>query len=853
MKKMRRATIAPAVLLGCLFALLPVEASGHAQAGSTAIDPALQEQLGGAEPEQIVSVLAFLHDQGDIERLHRRLRVDRADRRTRNREVVRTLRDTADLSQRRLVAHLQQLQRVGRIVRFEPMWIANCIRIDAAPEEIEALALHPDVKHIFHNAEIEPVRSVGDEPNAARRRNEMAAAADVPPLNPGGLAGAVPPGIAAVNAPDVWAMGIQGSGVVVASLDSGVDGAHPALGMRWRGHAPGFTNHPQWSWFDPVTNTTQPTEFDQASHGTHTMGTILGGAPGQSVGVAPKAQWIHAAVIDRVDIPTTAADAMLALQWVVDPDGDPDTVFDVPQICSNAWGLTSSHGYPECDQLFWSFLDNAQAAGVLMLFAAGNEGVVGLRRPADRATDAYRSFAVGAIDPHQADWPVPLFSSRGPTFCTAGGSEATKPDLAAPGVSILSSIKNGAYATRQGTSMAVPHVAGVAALMLEACPELTPETVIDILIETAVDLGTPGKNNQTGHGMVDAHAAVLQAINGCGIRITLPDGAPVAVAPGESVTFEVHINETNETLVPESAVLMVRTNRGPFVEHPLAEIDQGVFQAELFGRGCGDTLEFFVRAEGSEGSVRTVPASAPEELLLAEVGVVVDGEVFGEGFQNGLPANWSASGLWAIGQSCPVPGECPAGDGDDPDATPWAYYGQPSTCTYDTGSQTTGDLISAPITLPQVAGETAITLEFCYALETEGSPMFDRALFSVAGGQETQLPDAFLWTTYTEDLTAYAGQTIQLRWRFDSIDGVLNNFRGWHVKNVRITGGVIACEEPTCPADLNRDGAVNVLDLLELLGAWGACADECPADLTRDGVVNVLDLLELLGAWGPCE
>ena len=83
---------------------------------------------------------------------------------------------------------------------------------------------------------------------------------------------------------------------------------------------------------------------------------------------------------------------------MLDPDGDPSTSWDVPDVCSNSWGVTTSHGYPPCDPLFWSYLDACKAAGILIVFAAGNEGSSGLRRPPDRATDDYRTFAVAAVD-----------------------------------------------------------------------------------------------------------------------------------------------------------------------------------------------------------------------------------------------------------------------------------------------------------------------------------------------------------------------------------------------------------------------------------------------------------------------
>jgi hypothetical protein len=90
-----------------------------------------------------------------------------------------------------------------------------------------------------------------------------------------------------------------------------------------------------------------------------------------------------------------------------------------------------------------------------------------------------------------------------------------------------------------------------------------------------------------------------------------------------------------------------------------------------------------------------------------------------------------------------------------------------------------------------------------------------------------------------------------LRWRFDTIDGAFNNFRGWQVTNVNVS--ITKADCPDCLGDLNGDGVVDVSDLLALLGDWGPCSGACPGDLNSDGVVDVSDLLLLLGAWGACE
>ena len=226
------------------------------------------------------------------------------------------------------------------------------------------------------------------------------------------MAGGVEPGVEAVRAPEVWDLGITGDGALVATLDTGVDGSHPALASRWRGLDPAYAGNPGWAFFDPVTNWEFPQ--DSGSHGTHTMGSVCGGPPGDSVGVAPGAEWIHAAVIDRGGgIDQTVSDAILAFQWLIDPDGNPGTNFDVPDVCSNSWGLAVFHGVPDCDETFWIFLDACEAAGIVIIFSAGNEGFSGLRRPADRATDDYRTMAVAAVNANNPSFPIAGFSSRG--------------------------------------------------------------------------------------------------------------------------------------------------------------------------------------------------------------------------------------------------------------------------------------------------------------------------------------------------------------------------------------------------------------------------------------------------------
>lgn len=489
MLKRKGSAAALAVSAGCVAAV---------QAGT--IDVGLEEVLDQLNPndKQPLSVLVYLEDQLDTQAITEVLDMDRAPLNERHFAVVTALRDVAQQTQADLLGELDAMRRAGLVVRYEPFWIANCVRVDGDPAALASLADRDDVSIVYFNPEIGTVNPVEMQPDV-----------DPQPI------GTVEPGVIAVRAPEAWALGFDGTGVLVANIDTGVDGDHPALANRWAGVANAqYAGHPEWAWFDPIgIDTSFP--YDSGSHGTHTMGSVLGGAPGDSVGVAPGAQWIASAAIDRIDIPTTVADAIESFQWMADPDGDPSTHWDVPDVCSNSWGVLTSHGYPACDETFWSFIDNAEAAGVVMLFSAGNEGLSGLRRPADRATDDYRSVAVAAVNANVSGWPIASFSSRGPTFCTPDGTAAIKPDIAAPGDDVRSSVPGG-YSTFSGTSMASPHVNGVVALMRQACPDLTPDEIKQIMYDTAVDLGATGKDNDYGYGMIDAYEAVQLALSFCG-------------------------------------------------------------------------------------------------------------------------------------------------------------------------------------------------------------------------------------------------------------------------------------------------------------------------------------------------
>ena len=317
---------------------------------------------------------------------------------------------------------------------------------------------------------------------------------------------------------------------------------------------------------------------------------------------------------------------------------------------------------------------------------------------------------------------------------------------------------------------------------------------------------------------------------------------PTLMPPGEAVTFDVVIDPGEESLVADSAMLHYRYDGGEYLSDPLLPLGGMLFEAALPPADCDDAPEYYVSAEGSDSGLKTDPPDAPDDVYTAEVGTLVPVDVFSQRFEDGLPSGWSTTGLWHVTDACIVEPPC--------DGKLWAYYGQDATCDYDTGEAHDGALTSVEIELPGVPPGGEVIMQYCSNLETENEAGYDICGVYANDMQVDAPAESAAWEIREVDLTAFAGETIVLEWRFDTVDDWYNDFRGWQVDAVIITAGEIECEDP-CPADVTGDGVVDVLDLLAVLGKWGTCPG-CPEDITGDGVVDVLDLLEVLAAWGPC-
>ncbi len=358
------------------------------------------------------------------------------------------------------------LGRIGSPARR--LWLVNAVALRARPAQIRRLAADPAVARI----EL-------DRPVRVLARAAEAAAAPAPGLfERGGW------GLAAIGAPAVWRdYGLDGAGVRVGSIDSGVDADHPDLKgkvVAWRDFVNG-----------------RPAPYDDNGHGTHTIGTMVGGsAGGAPIGVAPGAKVVVAKALPA-DGKVTISTLLAAAQWITDPDGNPMTD-DAPQVVNASWGTALGEGGEPLRRLIarWREL------GIVPVAAAGNTGPEGtVLAPAVYP----ESLAVGALGPWGGVAPTSARGAPGPTA-------ALKPDLAAPGRQIVSAEPGGGWLRLSGTSMAAPHVAGAIALLRQADPALSVNRIEQILRETARDAGAPGPDRRSGAGAIDLQAAAAELL-----------------------------------------------------------------------------------------------------------------------------------------------------------------------------------------------------------------------------------------------------------------------------------------------------------------------------------------------------
>jgi serine protease AprX len=312
-------------------------------------------------------------------------------------------------------------------------------------------------------------------------------------------------------------------------------------------------------------------------------------------------------------------------------------------------------------------------------------------------------------------------------------------------------------------------------------------------------------------GVTDAAFALVatgvQAGPPPALYIQLPGGIPSLVPPGSPTDITVRVISAGQNVVPGSPTMHYRlTNSGSFTAQTLVPISGDDYRATLPSLLCENTPQFYFSAQGHLGATMTLPTTAPATFFTTLVGVTTTTTPVQIDFTGALPAGWTADGLWHLTSSCPPPGTACAG----PQA---AYYGQDTNCNFNTGAANTGTLTSPPISIPTVVAGGSVSLSFCSALQTEGNTTYDKAEVLVNGGVVMNAPEGADWATRTVDITQFAGQTVTLAFRFTATDGVLNDFRGWHVDDIRISATGTTCTNPTtCYANCDGVGGLTAND-----------------------------------------
>ena len=383
-------------------------------------------------------------------------------------------------------------------VRYTPYYLVNAMEVRGGTLIRLYLASRPEVDRVIPSPRLRPT---GDQ----EALPQSVDGSDFTPSD-------VQWNVSLIGADRVWEeFGVRGEGIVIGQSDSGADVNHSALKESYRGNQ----NGDDYNWFDPWNGL--PSPYDEGGHGTHTLGTIVGQ---NGIGIAPDATWFACANLNRnLANPALYLDCMQFMLAPFPQDGDPLLDGDptlAADVLNNSWGCPELEG---CDaNALLAAANHLRDAGIFVVVSTGNDG------PACSTVNAPLSlydsvFSVGAIDQFG---DMAFFSSRGPV--TADGSSRMKPDIAAPGVDILSSVPGGGYGSNSGTSMAGPHVAGAVALLWSADPSLVGD--IDRTEQLLIDAADPYTGSTSvgcfegtipnaayGYGVLDVYEAVQLALD----------------------------------------------------------------------------------------------------------------------------------------------------------------------------------------------------------------------------------------------------------------------------------------------------------------------------------------------------
>lgn len=393
-------------------------------------------------------------------------------------EKIMTYKAIAERSQKPVIEWLKTLK--NEVEAYESYWVLNGFYLKAKPWIIKEVAKRDDVAWICHNGEVRIIVEPSFTPAPSSRAIEW--------------------NIQKIMADSCWNAGYTGQNIIIGICDTGVDHTHPALTGKWAGY-----------FYDAINGQTTP--YDDHGHGTHCMGTILGGdgfGPfTNDIGVAPDARFVAAKILNSSGS-GTYQQCLSGLQYMANLK----PIVDIKAV-SNSWGGNNSP-----DTFFYPVTRTYISIGIVPVFANGNSG------PGSGTVAFPGSYSnvigVGATDNSDR---IADFSSRGPSPSVPPFNDNStwlrydwnfiKPQISAPGVSIRSCVPGGGYDTWEGTSMATPHVTGAIALICSKNPTLDVKTIYRILIDN-VDRPSGGgsyPNNNYGWGRLNAWKAVKATVS----------------------------------------------------------------------------------------------------------------------------------------------------------------------------------------------------------------------------------------------------------------------------------------------------------------------------------------------------
>ncbi|MBH0162434.1 S8 family peptidase [Fictibacillus sp. 26RED30] len=688
--------------------------------------------------------------------------------------IVSTLRANALETQQHTKKYLEKQEKAGKAEKIQSFYVVNGMAVTATKEVMEEIAAFPEVEKVLPNETrqlIQPVSSV-KLPEKQLPKSSL----QVQPKND---TSSIEWNIERVGAPEVWGMGIDGAGTVVANIDTGVQWNHPALKEKYRGYNPqnpDAADH-QFSWFDPVGN--QATPYDDDGHGTHTMGTMVGAEPngGNQIGVAPGAKWIAVKAFSASG--GSDVDLLEAGEWILAPkdaEGNPHPE-KAPDVVNNSWG-----GGAGLDEWYREMVQAWRSAEIFPEFSAGNTTLFNPGGPGSVATPANypESFATGATDINNT---LASFSLQGPS-----PYDETKPEISAPGVNIRSAVPGSAYEGGwNGTSMAGPHVSAVVALLKQADSSLTVEELEEILLNSATPLTDAtfpeSPNNGYGHGLVNAFTAVSSVVTGLGrIEGTVTKEGEDSEAPsitheGPTESYkEMPLNleaEVSDNISVTSVTLSYQNEDGSWTdvaaERTGGDYQSGTYSASIPGSALmGDSIVYKWTAIDFGGS-----SVSTDNYTIALLPGISSG--YSEDFE-GNPTGWTSFGAnnsWEHGVPTSGPGAAFSGE---------KVYASSLAGNYANSANMT--LVMPPVDLPE--GNTYLQFKQWHDLERN----YDYGHVFVSTDMENWTQKLRVnstsggWIDGEVDLSEYAGQRIYVAFNVTADGSVVK--AGWYLDDVKL-------------------------------------------------------------------